>query len=270
MTLPEGGARLIVEDQPRSGAANMAVDETLLESAIDHQVATVRVYRWSEATLSLGYFQQSDELEVDEPLTALPRVRRLSGGGAILHHHEITYSLAFPATHPLLSNPSDLYTAAHEQIIAVLAKAGIEVDFRGEAGAVKLPRDQEPLLCFERGDPRDLVLGRFKVLGSAQRRRRGAVLQHGSLLLEASPHAPQLPGLRELVPAVSVPDSLSAEIGLALARLLPVDCEPVGLTDEEQAQANRLEQSRYRTLDWRRGRNRSDAGQSGGLPGDAS
>ena len=74
----------------------------------------------------------------------------------------------------------------------------------------------EPFLCFGRGDEHDLVVGAYKVLGSAQRRRRGAVVQHGSLLLAASEHAPQFPGIADLVPdfdAAGLADELAEVIG---------------------------------------------------------
>ena len=80
-------ARLLVDVPAHSGVWNMAMDETLLESAASEGVGTVRVYRWELPTVSLGYFQKN---ELDESLTHLPRVRRLTGGGAILHHHEIS------------------------------------------------------------------------------------------------------------------------------------------------------------------------------------
>ncbi|MCC7425164.1 MAG: hypothetical protein IT428_33255, partial [Planctomycetaceae bacterium] len=92
---------VIVESHPRSGAWNMAIDEALLETAVDAEQCTLRFYRWSEPTVSLGYFQKPEEAAADPLLAGLPIVPRLSGGGAILHHHEWTYSIALPPGHPL-------------------------------------------------------------------------------------------------------------------------------------------------------------------------
>ena len=85
-------------DEPASGAWNMALDEALLESAGDDPMATLRFYRWSEPTLSLGYFQRSAERAAHIASRDCPLVRRASGGGAILHDAELTYSLTIPTT----------------------------------------------------------------------------------------------------------------------------------------------------------------------------
>lgn len=77
----------------------------------------------------------------------------------------------------------------------------------------------EPFLCFQRCDPHDLVLGGQKVLGSAQRRRKGAILQHGSLLLRGSPHAPHLLGLTDLMGLDKCP-VLAADLAAAIFEIL--------------------------------------------------
>ena len=76
------------------GATNMSADEALLESAV-RGVASLRFYTWAAPTLSLGYFQHADVRDAN--LARLPWVRRSTGGGAIVHHHELTYALALPA-----------------------------------------------------------------------------------------------------------------------------------------------------------------------------
>jgi lipoate-protein ligase A len=242
----------------------MAVDETLLESALDGGTATVRVYQWSAPTVSLGYFQDADEFERDPQWHGFSAVRRLSGGGAILHDREITYSLTLPPAHRLTAQPSRLYRLAHEAIIGVLATHGITVHMRGAAGngvafgsplnegsLAPDPSPLDPFLCFGRGDANDIVLGAHKIVGSAQRRRRGAVLQHGSVLLERSPHAAEFPGLRELTGVEPDRAKLSAEVGAAFAAALAVPAEPAVLSPDELSRARDLEQTRYSTLRWR-------------------
>jgi lipoate-protein ligase A len=185
--------RLIVDDSPNSGAWNMAVDEALLQSAIDNDIATLRWYQWEEPTVSIGYFQPYQQLQAEEKLSKLAAVRRLTGGGAILHHHEITYSIAIPAT--LIDGPAQrLYDAIHEAIADELRSHGFPVDLRGTT--TQLP--EEPLLCFLRADSHDLTLRGRKIMGSAQRRRRGAILQHGSLILKSSEFASDIPGIADL------------------------------------------------------------------------
>src|SRR5881227_917911 len=77
------------------GPHQMAADEVLLAAAVEG-VASLRFYAWDPPTLSLGYFQRADERLTDPQLAALPFVRRASGGGALVHHHEVTYALALP------------------------------------------------------------------------------------------------------------------------------------------------------------------------------
>ena len=207
--------RVIIEAEARSGAWNMAVDEALLESAITDGVATLRWYQWSEPTVSLGYFQKSAELTGNLLLSRLPAVRRLSGGGAILHDDELTYSVAIPANQKLFERPEQLYGIVHDSIVSSLCEMGFPVSPRGQT----LKRPDEPLLCFLRQDSHDLTLGGNKVLGSAQRRRRGAILQHGSLIRRASALAMHLPGLADLG-STKVPDDLAERLSLHVAKSL--------------------------------------------------
>jgi lipoate-protein ligase A len=204
-----------VEPAPRSGADNMAVDESLLVSAIENKTQTLRIYRWREPTVSLGYFQKEDDPVLTSRFAGLPRVRRLSGGGALLHDREITYSIALPDGHPLADAPTLLYDQVHAALVAMLNELGAPAHVRGEKRT-----EPEPFLCFGRGDPRDIVLSGFKIVGSAQRRRKGAILQHGALLLEHSPHAPEFPGLYNLASHTRQDDdSLMHSIATALRQI---------------------------------------------------
>lgn len=179
---------------PFSGQHNMAVDEWLLERAITQPALAFRFYLWEQPTLSLGYFQEKSGIELPEKFALLPRVRRLTGGGAILHDQELTYSLVIPPEHPLSSTPVDLYSLIHQLFIDGLAEQGITSQMRGEEQAEK----NSSFLCFFRGDRHDVLIDQQKILGSAQRRRKGAILQHGSLILAASPLAEELAGIKEL------------------------------------------------------------------------
>ena len=97
--------------------------------------------------------------------------------------------------------------------------------------------EAEPFLCFSRGDARDIVLGQHKVLGSAQRRRRGAVLQHGSLLLALSEFAPEFPGLRELTSFERSIREVAVGLRDVLAPLLPGETHDGILTEVELERA---------------------------------
>jgi len=238
--------RLLVDQKPGSARWNMAVDEVLLDSALTRGTCSLRFYGWSMPSISLGYFQDADVLLSSPVFSGLPAVRRLTGGGAILHHHELTYSCAVGSDHELARAPQELYQQIHQQIIIALADAGVpSAHLRGHA----VESAEKSFLCFGRGDHRDILLAGHKILGSAQRRRRGAVLQHGSLLLLRSSFAPEYPGLSDLVPAVSSLPDLQTAFAREIGSLLGQRIENAGLTQSELDFARQLERNRYATLD---------------------
>lgn len=168
------------------GPSNMAADEAMLEAA-ERGIASLRFYTWTAPTLSLGYFQPST---VRLGWSQLPWVRRSTGGGAIVHHRELTYALAVPAGSEWHTRESWI-CRFHRQIRDVLADAGVKVHTVICGEERKLGEG----LCFLHQTPGDLLLGGSKIAGSAQRKRNGALLQHGSILLSRSEFAPMLVGI---------------------------------------------------------------------------
>lgn len=205
--------RQIIDPTANSGSWNMALDEVLLRSAIEDGIATLRWYRWREPTVSMGYFQREADVLSDSRLASLRRVRRLTGGGTLVHDQELTYSLTLPPSQKLIERPMDLYRIVHTACVGELGRRGVELRLRG----ITVKSLTEPVLCFNREDEHDLVLGSHKVLGSAQRRRRGAILQHGGLLLQASAITPELPGIADLCPDADLTD-LPERLGQAILR----------------------------------------------------
>ncbi len=176
----------------------MALDEALLETAERDNTAWLRFYTWREPTLSLGYFQPHADRQSHTASAECRLVRRSSGGGAILHDRELTYSIVLSKSHPLARRAESLYRAMHATLIETLAELGIVATLCDGSAADSTPATTEPFLCFQRHLPGDLLVGSHKVAGSAQRRHRGAVLQHGSVILARSKFAPELPGLADL------------------------------------------------------------------------
>ncbi len=192
------------------GVWNMAVDEWLLRSAAEDGILSLRFYEWAEPTLSLGYFQRHTDRAQHAASADCPLVRRASGGGALVHDRELTYSLAVPAAHRLARQAEELYFAVHESLVALLGR--LAPSSEGQfllCTSTDHHGPNEPFLCFERRSRGDLLCAEsnrgaetksgkpHKLCGSAQRRYRGAVLQHGGVLLARSPQAPELPGLQE-------------------------------------------------------------------------
>ena len=241
----------------------MAVDEALLAAAAAaDDIATLRLYLWEEPTLSLGYFQRYADRATHAASRDAAVVRRQSGGGALIHDRELTYSLVLPAAHPLARDTQGLYYAMHRTIASLLERllgareAGWRLEVR-ETGA-GLPADEEPFLCYQRRAAGDvIVVARgskgddltHKIIGSAQR-RRCAVLQHGSVLLGTSPAAPELPGLCDVVEAALSPQELASELPTVTAGLLGHTTQPTSLPQAVRSEAERIAREKYSNRRW--------------------
>ncbi|MHB9292301.1 lipoate--protein ligase family protein [Hollandina sp. SP2] len=148
------------------GFYNMGLDEALLEGvAQGRSLPVLRLYTWKPPAVSIGYFQGLTE-EVDlESCTrhGVDVVRRISGGGAVFHHEELTYSIIMPLGHPLAGETiQGSYQSICPGIIQGLALLGVSSRFSGI---------------------NDILVEDRKISGHAQTRRMGCVLQHGTLLL---------------------------------------------------------------------------------------
>ncbi len=234
-----------LEFQTADGPTLMATDEALTQSALAGQ-ATLRFYGWDVPTVSLGYFQSHADLTLHPRLAGLPVVRRHTGGGAIVHHHELTYALALPAGQPWHNDESWL-CRFHHVVQRALQKSNITSVETVVCGEEK---KLGPFLCFQHQTPGDLVAGGAKIAGSAQRRPHGATLQHGSILLAQSEHTPELPGLRELTGRDISPAALAAAVTAALADDTGWAVEPGALTPEELADVSSIRDTKYASSDW--------------------
>jgi lipoate-protein ligase A len=195
---------------------HMAADELLLE-ATAAGAASLRFYGWSPATVSLGYFQAAREVRQSAPLNALPYVRRPTGGKTLVHHHELTYALALPAGRPWQEagpRSQPWLCRMHAVIAAALRQHGVVTT----PAACNAENQTNDFLCFHCLTRGDLLIGTSKVVGSAQRRQRGALLQHGGILLATSPYAPTLPGIEQLSGRRLAADELADSISREFAR----------------------------------------------------
>jgi lipoate-protein ligase A len=177
-------------------------------------------------------------------------VRRVTGGGAILHDRELTYSLIIPRGHRLAVAHADLYRHFHDAVRAALRDWGIDATLQTESNSTLSSR----FLCFERRTPGDILLGGYKIGGSAQRRRGGAVLQHGSILLARSQFAPELPGIRELSSADIPPATLQESIIGELKRSLFWEFAPSNLNEREQLNSREIQKKQFDLNAWNFGR----------------
>lgn len=173
-----------------SPAYNMAMDEALLNWQSRGEIPPIiRFYGWEPATLSIGYFQKAKaEINIEEvKRQGLGFVRRPTGGRAVLHEHELTYSVIVPETYPGMPNTvTEAYRVISEGILMGFRKLGLDAYFSVpetdlEKAALKSPRSS---VCFDAPSWYELVVEGKKVAGSAQTRQKGVILQHGAILLE--------------------------------------------------------------------------------------
>lgn len=173
--------RLIV-DSPALGAVNMATDEAILQAvSAGEQLPTLRLYGWEPMCLSLGYGQRVRDVD-EERLNAAGwgMVRRPTGGKAILHGDEVTYSVALPRDHDLAQGDVvESYRRISEALLVALRRLGLapasEKDAKGNKGLGPV--------CFEVPSHYEITSDGKKLIGSAQVRRKIGILQHGTLPL---------------------------------------------------------------------------------------
>lgn len=165
---------------PLSGAENMAVDEALLERARATSEAVLRAYAWAEPTLSLGRNQTARGVYDAERARScgVAVVRRLTGGRALLHHREVTYSVTAPVRPG--ESLRESYARINRLLVDGLARLGVRATIAAPPDRA-VPPSASP--CFERPAAGELVVDGRKLVGSAQWRDDGALLQHGSILL---------------------------------------------------------------------------------------
>jgi len=247
--------RLII-DPPQSGPENMATDEALLLSAsLDKSnTAALRIYGWARPTLSLGYLQKAASFDD----IALPVVRRMTGGRALLHDDELTYAVAAGSGSALASmGIAGCYAAISRAIVLALKEFGIDAVF---ARPISPSAYKSHGACFASSARYEVLVGGKKIAGSAQRRLKGGFLQHGSIIfgidrgLWASIFGDEV--LARTATFLDIVgkdidrvkfrdvfvDKLSHELGLSFIG--------AGLTEYEQELKERLVEEKYSRKEW--------------------
>lgn len=168
----------------QSGAENMAMDEVILRSmahTVDPQ-PVLRFYGWNPATLSIGY-TQSFHKEVDEAACkaeGINIVRRPTGGRAVLHEYELTYSVIAPENNPnIVGTVVQSYLKISQALLQGLQTLGVNAEMVASGGKPL----ERTAMCFDAPSWYELVVDCRKLVGSAQVRKEGVLLQHGSILL---------------------------------------------------------------------------------------
>jgi lipoyl(octanoyl) transferase len=237
------------------GVEQMAIDAGLMDRARETGEAVFRVYGWSRPTLSFGRHESvrgtfdAGRLEHEN----VGAVRRPTGGRVLMHDHEVTYSVTAPA--PEHERLQESYRGINEILVAALSRLGVSV----MTAPASTPRRPGGAACFAEPAAGELVIGSRKLVGSAQLRERGALLQHGSILLDddqsrvaelaAQPLTPALPAatlrgfLHRAVTHREVSDALRAALADA-------EGEPGELDAGEAARFAVLHRTRFSSPEW--------------------
>jgi lipoate-protein ligase A len=237
------------------GAEQMAIDAGLMDRARETGEAVLRVYGWSRPTLSFGR-HESVRGTFDAGLLEranVGAVRRPTGGRVLMHDHEVTYSVTAPALeHERLQ---ESYRGINAILVAALLRLGVSV----MTAPASTPRRPGGAACFAEPAAGELVIGNRKLVGSAQLRERGALLQHGSILLDddqgriaelaAQPLTPALPAatLRVALRRAATHDEMSDALRAALA---DAEGEPEQLEAEEAARFAATHRARFSSSEW--------------------
>jgi lipoyl(octanoyl) transferase len=257
--------RLIVE-APARGAWNMAVDEALAE-AVDAGASppVLRLYRWSPPCLSLGFAQPYTAADAAFCAAhAIDVVRRPTGGRAVLHHRELTYSVCAPLGRPPFTRDLQAaYQAICGALVAGLRRLGVPAELSGAPGNGMI-KPTEAIPCFIGPAAGEVVAGGRKLVGSAMRRVGESILQHGSILegwdgpLQAgclgladdSALRPAVTTLGDLLGAAPAPEALVAALAAGAAETLGVALAAGTLTAAERERAAVLERDRHAHERW--------------------
>ena len=277
--------RLLIT-RPAHGAWNMALDESILEHiGRGESMPTLRLYAWEPACLSLGHAQPFADVDVKRlNERGWEVVRRLTGGRAILHTDEITYSVIAPMDETRLAGSVlESYNRLAQALLFAVQDLGLSVEMKelvGNTSAISYSQGKHPgegsmtnlnPVCFEVPSSYEITVDGKKLIGSAQARKKEGVLQHGSLpltgdltricqaLVFESESARQEASKRLLARAATVESALGEAISwetaaesfiLAFERQLGLSLEGRELSESESKRTEELVKEKYAHPAW--------------------
>jgi lipoate-protein ligase A len=245
----------VIRDDPLSGARNMSLDHALALTPRPRE-GVLRLYTWASPTVSFGRNEPAKE-HYDRAAGAnkgIEFVRRPTGGRAVLHDMEATYSVVLPDR--MYGGPRGIYKKVNEGLASGLAELGAEVSVA--VGGVALSPDAGP--CFRVPAPGEVMAQGRKLVGSAQVRLGSSVLQHGSIMLagDQSLLASLGDGVEDTAPPATLVsligeidgDDLAEALTRGLKLALGGDWSDGEYRSGEIAEADWLEKERYTTDEW--------------------
>ncbi len=255
----------LIDSGPSDAFNNMALDEALALGAKEGATPVLRFYGWERPSVSIGCFQNAEDLDLQYLDSAgIPLVRRLTGGRGILHGNELTYSFSAPSAGVFSGGLRQCYTMLGEAFSKALRMLGL----KPETSQSRRASGGSPL-CFGSATLGELKLGGRKVVGSAQKRWPGGFMQQGSIPFLIDHHELSkvfktgsngdardcMAGLFEESPSLA-PDALKEALVAAFQEVFNIRFIESRPTPEEEALAGELG-AKYRSAEWNLRRQRA-------------
>lgn len=257
-----------IDSGPCSAAYNMALDEAIATAVRkDKSPPTLRLYGWNIPSVSIGCFQKISDIDIEYCTEKhVPIVRRPTGGRAILHNHELTYSFSIKTIQGLFSKGLiDSYKKISIALGSALLKIGLspELKLLRESRNPSATRHSRSPLCFQSTSFGEITINNKKVVGSAQKRWTDSLLQQGSIphiidkdeivkvfrLKSANGIREAISGLKEILPELN-PDELKNAIRISFEETFDVRLISSSPSHEEVSLAQELEAQKYLSYQW--------------------
>ncbi|MCD6232081.1 lipoate--protein ligase family protein [Candidatus Aerophobetes bacterium] len=226
----------LINFQASDAYTNMAIDEAIFLMREKLSLPpTLRFYSWQPPAISIGYFQKANDSLLNKyKIKKIIFVRRFTGGGAILHKDEITYSLTCSLDHfPLFKDVIKAQRIIHRAIILGLKNIGLN------AKLSEKENKPDDYFCFAKPTSFDVVKEEKKIAGSAQRRKNKSFFQHGSILLN-----------NEVLPRNIDKKEIVKNLIIGFERELKIRILPGELTKEEIELSRKLKEEKYARDEW--------------------
>lgn len=262
----------LLDSGEQTPAYNMAADECLLRWHSEGKIPPViRFYEWKPAGLSVGYFQKTkNRIDVEAVHKhGFDLVRRLTGGRAVLHDDELTYSVIVSEDHPKMpTSIKEAYLVISKGLLQGLQSLNIPASFATPEGKLDI---QSSAVCFEEPSWYEIIIDGKKAIGSAQTRKQGVILQHGSIPITVDNELlydlfiyknekvkeRAMRGFKDK--AISLTEAtkrsismndLKASIKNGMEQSLDINLETIQLSQEQEQEIVTLAEEKYKSNEW--------------------
>ena len=249
----------LIDDKPHNAFLNMAIDDAISEAVREKlSPPTLRLYQWVKPSITIGYFQTISDINLEYcKKKSYPIIRRLTGGMAILHDSELTYSFSSRNdTEPFRNSLIENYLSVSKALASALTLTNIDAQIT----LIKNRRERNPF-CFKISSYGEITVNGKKIIGSAQKRYKNGFLQQGSIMVDFDAEelerikggmggfSDEIGTIKKYAPAVSI-EELRKALKKAFEKTFNIKFISAGPTEFELDLAKKLERKKYSTKEW--------------------